>query len=355
MTPSDQEQLKAYLKAAAEILYRNTDPTELESFDSIEKSLRQKMLEEVGPELGSFFFPAASGIQTGKSRKIKSIVGSLEITDNQAKYFGLKAYSQFSPLMEKCCLLISANESYQMAEKDLEIFTGIKISHSTLHRLVKRQEFELPISKQGVQEITLDGGKVRLRNESKGEGCYWKDYKAVCFDNVYSGAFFQNNQDLIDWTNSQKLLHPMYCLGDGHAGIWKIFQEIGDVEQRQEILDWYHLKENLYKIGGSLKRLKLAENMLWQGKIDEVINLFKEMKKKEVKTFCNYLETHRCRIVNYQYYKEESISSIGSGTVESIIKRIGFRVKISGAQWNIESVPSILSLRCAYLNGQLSI
>lgn len=258
-------------------------------------------------------------------------------------------------MMEKCCLLISANESYQMAEKDLEIFTGVKVSHSTLHRLVKRQEFELPTSKQGVQEITLDGGKVRLRNETKGEGCYWKDYKAICLDNVYSGASFQNNQDLIDWTNSQKLLHPMYCLGDGHAGIWKIFQEIGDPEQRQEILDWYHLKENLYKVGGSLKRLKLAENMLWQGKIDEVINLFKEMTKKGFKTFCNYLETHRCRIVNYQYYKEESISSIGSGTVESIIKRIGFRVKISGAQWKIESVPSILSLRCAYLNGQLSI
>ncbi|MEG4595026.1 ISKra4 family transposase [Microcoleus sp. F8_C2] len=355
MTPSDQEQLKAHLKAVAEILYKNTDPTELKSFDSIEKSLRQKMLEEVGPELGSFFFPAVSGIETGKPRKIKSIVGSLDITDNQAKYFGLKAYSQFSPLMEKCCLLISANESYQMAQKDLEVFTGVKVSHSTLHRLVKRQEFELPTSTQGVQEITLDGGKVRLRNEAKGEGCYWKDYKAVCLDNVYSGAFFQNNQDLIDWTNSQKLLHPMYCIGDGHAGIWKIFEEIGDTEQRQEILDWYHLKENLYKVGGSLKRLKLAENMLWQGKIDEVINLFKELKKKEFKTFCNYLETHRCRILNYQYYKEESISSLGSGTVESIIKRIGFRVKISGAQWNIESVPSILSLRCAYLNGQLSI
>ena len=113
--------------------------------------------------------------------------------------------------MENCCLLISANESYQMAEKDLEKFTGIKISHSTLQRLVNRQEFELPTSKQGVKEITLDGGKVRLRNETKGESCYWKDYKAVCLDNVYSGAFFQNNQDLIDWTNSQKLLHPMYC------------------------------------------------------------------------------------------------------------------------------------------------
>jgi hypothetical protein len=58
--------------------------------------------------------------------------------------------------------------------------------------------------------------------------------------------------------------------------------------------------------------------------------------------------------VNYLYYQVESISSLGSGTVESLIKQIGTRVKLSGAQWNIESVSSILSLRCAYLNGQLS-
>jgi hypothetical protein len=29
-----------------------------------------------------------------------------------------------------------------------------------------------------------------------------------------------------------------------------------------EVLDWYHLKENLYKVGRSLKRLKRAENFL---------------------------------------------------------------------------------------------
>jgi len=54
----------------------------------------------------------------------------------------------------------------------------------------------------------------------------------------------------------------MYCIGDGHPGIWNLFQEIGVTEQRQEILDWYHLKENLYKAGGSLKRLKQAESLL---------------------------------------------------------------------------------------------
>ena len=146
----------------------------------------------------------------------------------------------------------------------------------------------------------------------------------------------------------------MYCIGDGHLGIWNLFQEIGVTEQRQEILDWYHLKENLYKAGGSMKRSKQAESLLWSGQVNEVINLFKYLKRKAFKTFCTYLETHRNRIVNYQYYLEESLSSIGSRTVESTIKRIGVRVKLSGAQWNIESVSSILSLRCAYLNGQLS-
>jgi len=56
MTPSDQQQLKAHLKAVAKILYRNTEPTELKSFESIKKSVRQKMLSEVGPEIGNFFF-----------------------------------------------------------------------------------------------------------------------------------------------------------------------------------------------------------------------------------------------------------------------------------------------------------
>jgi hypothetical protein len=93
---------------------------------------------------------------------------------------------------------------------------------------------------------------------------------------------------------------------------------------------------------------------LWQGKIDEAINLFKDLKKKAFKTFGHYLETHRCRIINYLFYQVESIIPLGSGTVESLIKQIGTRVKLSGQGWNIESVSSIFSLRYTYLNGQFS-
>jgi hypothetical protein len=59
--------------------------------ESIEKSLRQKILAEGGSELGSFF---------------------------------LKQYQELK------------NESYERGKKDLENFTGIPVSHSTLHRLV---------------------------------------------------------------------------------------------------------------------------------------------------------------------------------------------------------------------------
>jgi hypothetical protein len=118
----------------------------------------------------------------------------------------------------------------------------------------------------------------------------------------------------------------------------------------------YHLKENLYKVGGSLKRLKQSESLLWTGKINEALHLFKDLKlkSKAFQRFLHYIETHRDRIVNYQYYQAESLSSIGSGAVESSIKQIGMRVKLSGAQWDINNVRSILSLRCAYLNCQLS-
>jgi hypothetical protein len=80
-----------------------------------------------------------------------------------------------------------------------------------------------------------------------------------------------------------------------------------------------------------LKRLKQAESLLWFGQVNEVINLSKDLKNQAFKRLCNYLETHRYRIINYLYYQEESLSSIGSGTVELTIKQIGFRVKLSGA------------------------
>jgi hypothetical protein len=272
----------------------------------------------------------------------------------QVQRLGLKSHSQLSPLLEKCCLRLSANESYQNAEAEIEALTGMIVGHSTQQRIVNRQELPLPSAKQGISEISVDGGKVRLRGEAKALS-YWRDYKAVRLGGVYYGAFFDDNQSLIDYVNSQRLVNPLVCLGDGHPGVWNLVQEFGIDFERWEILDWYHLKENLYKVGGSLKRLKKAEALLWQGNVEATQVLFANCRGKNVKNFCAYLERHRQRIVNYDYYQTEQLCSIGSGAVESAIKQIGKRIKISGAQWKAENVNQILSVRCAYLNGLLAI
>jgi hypothetical protein len=243
--------------------------------------------------------------------------------------------------------------SYENAMYDVEYYTGIKVSAKTQQRLVQNYKFPDLEQEKRVEEISLDGGKVRLRTETKGESCVWKDYKAICIDKSHQLAWFGENEKLVEWVNQQCLSEPLYCLGDGHPGIWKLIKQINNSGVKIEILDWFHLMENLYKVGGSNKRLKEAENLLWQGKVDETIKLISLLKKKQAQKFCVYLETHRHRIINYDYYQEEKICSIGSGAVESAVKQIDRRLKISGAQWKEENIPQVLKHRCAYLNKSL--
>ena len=278
----------------------------------------------------------------------------LTISEQQATKLGVHSYSRLSPLLQKCCLRLSANESYLDAEQEIQALTGVNVSHSTLQRRIQDQEYRLPDTKQAISEVSIDGGKVRLRG-AVGEKSYWRDYKAVRLQGIYYGAFFQDNQSATDWVNSQRLVNPLTCLGDGHSGVWNLFQEIGTTTQRQEILDWYHLKENLYKVGGSLKRLKQAETLLWQGLVAQASALFTHCSGKRVQNFRAYLNKHCNRIVNYKYFQAENLSSIGSGAVESAVKQIDRRMKISGAQWKLENLPQMLKLRTCYLNGLFAI
>ena len=126
------------------------------------------------------------------------------------------------------------------------------------------------------------------------------------------------------------------------------------MREREEILDWFHLKENLHKVGGSLKRLHQAEALLWKGQVDEAIALFEGLQKDQARKFRNYLAEHRERIPNYDYYQSEGIP-IGSGSVESLVKQIDQRLKFTGASWKPERVPQMLALRCAYINRKLDL
>ncbi|NMF60206.1 hypothetical protein HC246_19775 [Pseudanabaena yagii GIHE-NHR1] len=82
--------------------------------------------------------------------------------------------------------------------------------------------------------------------------------------------------------------------------------------QRFEILDWYHLKEHLYNVSGSLRRLAKAEDWLWQGNVEQAVVLFAGCKFKRAINFLAYLRNHRHRMPEYGYLQKQGLT-IGSG------------------------------------------
>ena len=149
-------------------------------------------------------------------------MGELTLKAKQLERLGVKPRTRLSPLLQKCCLRLSANESYQKAEI-------VKVGHSTQQNLVLSQDFQLPHLLQAVSEVSVDGGKVRLRGKPKA-GCHWRDYKTVRLQGIYYGAFFDDNQSLVDYVNSQCLVNPLVCLGDGHDGVWNLVKELGQLD-----------------------------------------------------------------------------------------------------------------------------
>ena len=95
------------------------------------------------------------------------------------------------------------------------------VGHSTPQRLVNRQDLPLPSAKQSISEISLDGGKVRLRGEPKA-GSHWRDYKAKESQGIYYGAFFDDNQSLINYDKAPKNAQPIGLFGRWSSGSMEV-------------------------------------------------------------------------------------------------------------------------------------
>ncbi|MGB8698922.1 MAG: ISKra4 family transposase [Thermosynechococcaceae cyanobacterium] len=356
MKTQQTQRLEACIQEIAEILYQNTPAEDLTTLEGIEQAVRGHMLKEVSPRVGFFFVKTSTGTTQGKTRTLKSCIGELKLNAQQLQRLGVNARRRVSPFFETCCLRVCANESYAHAEEDLKLLLGMDAAHSSLQRCVARQDLSLPEPKEIIQSLSLDGGKVRLRSPQIGAASYWRDYKAACLNEHDVGAYYHDKLSLSDWVNAQPLDDPLVCLGDGHPGIWKLFEAIAAPEQRLEILDWYHLKENLFKVGGSLKRILQAEALLWHGNLEAVLDVFKDSPLRPAQNFCAYLNDHAARIVNYAYFQAMTLMPIpiGSGSVESAVKPIDQRLQLTGAQWNPGNVNQMLALRCNYLSGSFN-
>ncbi len=152
----------------------------------------------------------------------------------------------------------SASVSYQRAAEDVKYATGMEVPKSVQQRLVHRQNFEFPEVQSTVEELSVDGGNIRIRTPMA-KPCDWKGYKAVRLHNLQAmAASFQENNLVIDWVNNQPLASTLTCLGDGHDGIWNIIHEFTPSQERREILDWFHLMENLHTVKQIDRRTEIS-------------------------------------------------------------------------------------------------
>jgi len=87
-------------------------------------------------------------------------------------------------------------------------------------------------------------------------------YKAICTDSHTKKAWFVENENLITWVNQQVLSDSLKCLGDGHPGIWKLIEQFNCPDEKIEILDWFHLIENLAHCRRFFKKIKASRDFI---------------------------------------------------------------------------------------------
>lgn len=67
MTPSEKQELEACLRRVSEILYNDSDSESLETLETIENTVRAKVLEHVSPKIALFL--SKKRLELGEEKK----------------------------------------------------------------------------------------------------------------------------------------------------------------------------------------------------------------------------------------------------------------------------------------------
>ncbi|MFN4787479.1 MAG: ISKra4 family transposase, partial [Pseudanabaena sp.] len=82
----------------------------------------------------------------------------------------------------------------------------------------------------------------------------------------------------------QQPLSPIFtCLGDGYDGVWRLTSNFGGslVSIRREVLDWFHLVENLHKVQMLPSMQKWVEHLLWHGAVESALRFLSPIKQHQ--------------------------------------------------------------------------
>lgn len=307
-----------------------------------------------------------------------------------------------------CCCYWAQNQGcYQNAEMVLREHTHIRINDDTIRHVTNiiggivheklmadaERRFEdlkagrlvVPDeTRKGVLYLMCDGATINTRLKDE-DGSSWRENKL--------GVVFSSD-DITTHTSAKgkkvrKLNNRMYCaylgsvdefrkllfstaydygymqydetvfISDGARWIANMVEE--DYPDAVHILDFFHLKENVYSYAKARfnhdedRYRQWAEDintLLHDGKADEVLEkLDPDEKYPNTVNLYDYIEFHRDH-VNYPEYEAKGYY-IGSGAVESANKTVlQSRMKRSGMRWEPKYAQAMITLRAMEESGR---
>lgn len=148
-------------------------------------------------------------------------------------------------------------------------------------------------------------------------------------------------------------------LGDGSAWIWNTAAEL--FPQATQILDRFHAKEHLSKVGKAIyddslegkQWIDLRYDELDEGRLRSLVEALHVHagQCKEAQECIHYICKNRQRM-RYPKLRKQGLCT-STGVVEAGCKlTIGTRLKRSGMHWTVKGANAIIALRCNKLSGR---
>jgi hypothetical protein len=146
---------------------------------------------------------------------------------------------------------------------------------------------------------------------------------------------------------------------DGAVWIWNLVDQY--FPHAVQIVDWYHAEDHLKRVAEEAfpfpeQRqvwLKEITEDLWQGRVELVIAACQDLSDhcELARQTASYF-SNNCERMRYANFRAQGYL-IGSGVIESACKQIvSQRLKLPGAQWNLDGAILIAKARAAWLSGK---
>jgi hypothetical protein len=290
------------------------------------------------------------------------------------------------PRLSEAALTLCAHVSFELAETILAKF-GVALSDNTLQRLAHEVGGERVAKRQAAVAAVMAGGYARRPGSPAPQRLYvmvdgfkarvggqWREPRtAVVFETTCEVADEQgqppprqgvsvlatlgNCQTVAAWVTAELERRgvaeaaEVVLVGDGAPWIWEhVAGALPLWVRRTETLDWYHLCEHLAQAAdGHKDLLEQLKERAWVGDTNLLLAQLRALReaaggerRKVLSNVLKYVLEHRRRMA-YQNKRADGYH-VGSGSVESVCRQLGNRVKAGGTNWTAPGINAVLHL-----------